>query len=87
MKQLNFNNQKANLTEEDKEEIFEILAKKTRQATRVLLAKRLDNHLDLIPEYGIFNRLIKENYGWIYCAGQSYPDEIRTLRKIVLNLK
>ena len=87
MKQINFNNYKEKMTEKDKEEIFEILAEGTRQKTRELLAKRLDKHLDLIPEFGILNRLIKENHGWNYCAGQSYPDEIRTVRKIILELK
>ena len=87
MKQINFNNYKEKMTEKDKEEIFEILAEGTRQKTRELLAKRLDKHLDLIPEFGILNRLIKEDYGWNYCAGQSYPDEIRTVRKIILELK
>jgi len=88
MKQLNFNNLRTKLTEKDKEEIFEILAKGTRQKTRVLLVKRLESYLDLIPKYGIFNRLTKESYGWSYwSAGQSYPDEIRTMRTIVLDLK
>ena len=87
MKQLNFNNQKSVLTEEDKEEIFDILVKGTRIKTRELLAERLNKHIDLIPEYGIFNRLIKESYGWSYCAGQSYSDEIRCMREIILNLK
>ena len=27
----------------------------------------------------------KENGTWSYCAGQSYPDEIRTLRECILN--
>tara|TARA_R110002167_G_scaffold44097_4_gene132965 strand:- start:164 stop:421 length:258 start_codon:yes stop_codon:yes gene_type:complete len=85
MKQLNFNNQKSVLTEEDKEEIFDILVKGTRIKTRELLAERLNKHIDLIPEYGIFNRLIKESYGWSYCAGQSYSDEIRCMREIILN--
>lgn len=87
MKQINFNNYKEKMTEKDKEEIFEILAKGTRQKTRELLALRLEKHLDLIPEFGILDRLIKESYGWNYCAGQSYPDEIRTVRKIILELK
>jgi hypothetical protein len=87
MKQINFNNYRDKLTEKDKAEIFEILSSRCRQKTKELLAKRLDKHLDLIPEYGILNRLIKEKHGWNYCAGQSYPDEIRTVRKIILELK
>lgn len=75
------------MTDEDKQEIFEILASRTRQKTRELLARRLYKNLSLIPHYGILERLIKEDYGWTYCAGQSYPDEIRTVRKIVLECK
>tara|TARA_R100000781_G_scaffold2334_3_gene3840 strand:- start:2085 stop:2348 length:264 start_codon:yes stop_codon:yes gene_type:complete len=87
MKQINFNNYKDKMTEKDKEEIFEIVSSRCRQKTKELLALRLEKHLDLIPEYGILNRLIKEEHGWFYCAGQSYPDEIRTVRKIILELK
>ncbi len=85
--QINFNNYRDKLTKQDKEEIFGIVSARCRQKTKELLALRLEKHLNLIPEYGILNRLIKENYGWIYVAGQSYPDEIRTVRKIILELK
>ena len=87
MKQINFNNYKDKMNEKDKEEIFKILSSRCRQKTKELLALRLEKHLDLIPEYGILNRLIKEEHGWSYYAGQSYPDEIRTVRKIILELK
>ena len=87
MKQINFNNYKDKMNEKDKEEIFEIVSNRCRQKTKELLALRLEKHLDFIPEYGILNRLIKEEHGWCYCAGQSYPDEIRTVRKIILELK
>ena len=87
MKQINFNNYKEKMTEKDKEEIFEIVSSRCRQKTKELLALRLEKHLNLIPEYGILNRLIKEEHGWCYYAGQSYPDEIRTVRKIILELK
>tara|TARA_Y100000004_G_C8952282_1_gene429138 strand:- start:855 stop:1118 length:264 start_codon:yes stop_codon:yes gene_type:complete len=87
MRQINFNNYKDKMIEKDKEEIFEIVSSRCRQKTKELLAKRLNDHLNLIPEYGILNRLIKEEHGWFYCAGQSYADEIRTVRKIILELK
>lgn len=87
MKQINFNNYRQQLTEQDTNEIFEILSKGLRSKNRELLAKRLNHHLELIPYFGILDRLIKESYGWSYCAGQSYTDEIRTVRQIILNLK
>ena len=87
MKQINFNNYKDKITEKDKAEIFEIVSSRCRQKTKELLTLRLKKHLNLIPEYGILNRLIKEKHSWCYYAGQSYPDEIRTVRKIILELK
>jgi hypothetical protein len=87
MKQINFNNHRSKLTEKDTDEIYELLSNRLRQANKVLLAKRLNDHLELIPHYGILERITKEPYGWNYCAGQSYPDEIRTVRKIILDRK
>ena len=87
MKQINFNNHREQLTEIDIKELYELLSKGLRQNNRELLAKRLEKHLNLIPYYGILDRLIKESDGWSYCAGQSYPDEMRTVRKIILECK
>jgi len=85
--QINFNNYKSQMTEKDLDEIHELLAKGCRKHNRDLLWLRLTTQRSLIPEYGIMNRLIKDTYGWHYCAGQSYPDEIRTVRKIILELR
>lgn len=87
MKQINFNNHRDQLTDQDKEEIFILLSGRLREKNRRLLKTRLDHHLELIPYYGILERIQKESYGWAYCAGQSYPDEIRTVRNIILTLK
>ena len=40
-----------------------------------------------MPTYGILERLTKEGEDWSYRAGQSYPDEIRTIREIILEGK
>ena len=38
-----------------------------------------------MADYGIYGRvLIKEAGGVQYCAGQSYPDEIRTVRECLV---
>lgn len=34
--------------------------------------------------YGIYDRLHIENGAMSYCAGQSYPDEIRTVRELLI---
>lgn len=87
MKQLNFNNYREQLTSDDIDQLVELLGHRCRIDTVNLLRQRLEKHTALIPYWGILNRLIKEGNDWSYCAGQSYPDEIRTVRKIILELK
>ena len=85
--QLNFNNQKSKLNEKDIEEIVSIIGARCQHKTLRRLRINLECSTSYIPQYGILERLIKEENGWSYCAGQSYPDEIRTVRKIILELK
>jgi S-adenosylhomocysteine hydrolase len=87
MKQLNFNNQKEILTDEDIQGIMLILGKGLRMKNFQRLKSMLKYGRNTIPNCGILDRLIKENDGWSYCAGQSYPDEIRTVRNIILTGK
>lgn len=84
MKQMNFNNQKSNLSESDIDQIVTIIAYRCRIKTTNRIRSILTYTPSLIPSYGILERLIKENGNWNYTAGQSYPDEIRTLRAIIL---
>ena len=87
-RQFNFNSDRELLTLDDRKLIFELLAKGLRDKNRALLYRRLFDGFDnLIPYHGILGRLIKDRGVWSYCAGQSYPDEIRTVRKIILELK
>ena len=87
MKQLNFNNQKSKLTDKDIDDILSIVGARCRAKTLRRLRINLECSISFIPQYGILERLIKDENGWSYCAGQSYPDEIRTIRKIILELK
>ena len=88
MRQRNsFNDLKNNLTKDDIDQLVDLLGLRLRAANLVKLRRRLESHASLIPSYGILERLTKEESGWSYCAGQSYPDEIRTVRSIILNLK
>lgn len=70
------------LTETETEEIIEVLCKycqpKTYNSVRSTLA-RVPN----IKSYGIYGRVHLDSPA-SYCAGQSYPDEIRTVRKLLL---
>lgn len=83
-KQENFNNLREELTYADISQITNLVCTKCKSKTRNRVKSLLTYSLSLVPFYGIFDRLIRENGEWSYCAGQSYPDEIRTLREIIL---
>lgn len=86
MTQINFNNYKNKLTDDEIEEITTLITSKCRENTKKRIRAHIKHLKNLIPEYGILNRIIKEDNSWSYCAGQSYPDEIRTVREIILKL-
>lgn len=79
-----FNDLKTQLSEQDVDQLIEIIGHRCRVKTCNRLRSILTYSPSLVPTYGILERLTKENGGWSYCAGQSYPDEIRTLREIIL---
>lgn len=83
-KQLNFNNQKNKLTEQDIDQIMAIVGARCRIKTLNRLRSILTYHPSSVGNFGILERLIKEGNTWSYCAGQSYPDEIRTVRECIL---
>lgn len=84
MKQQNLNTLKQSLTENDIDQIVAIVCHRCRIKTTNRIRSILTYHPSSIPNYGIFDRLLKEGNTWSYCAGQSYPDEIRTLRDCIL---
>lgn len=79
-----FNDLKNQLSEQDIDQIIEIVGYRCRVKTCNRLRSILTYSPSLIQTYGILERLTKKNGGWSYCAGQSYPDEIKTLREIIL---
>lgn len=83
--QKSFNDLKSKLSEQDIDEIVSIVGYRTRAKTCVRLRSILTYGTHTIPSYGIFSRLIKEDGRWTYISGQSYVDEIRTLRGCILN--
>ncbi len=87
MKQLNFNNQKEKLTENDIDQLVEVIGSRCQVKTVNRLRSMLTYGRSTIPSFGILERLIKENGKWGYCAGQSYTDEIKTVRNIILEGK
>ena len=79
-----FPNLRSNLSPEDIDELVTLLGKYCRSKTLVRLRSILTYSPSLIENYGILNRLVKEDGRWTYIAGQSYPDEIRLVRNLVL---
>jgi hypothetical protein len=82
--QINFNNYREKLTEDDIDQIVGIICKGCRPTMWGRIRKTLEYFPISIPHLGIFERLIKENGKWRYIAGQSYPDEIKTVRESIL---
>ena len=84
MKQENLNTLKSQLTEEDINALIDIIGHRCRIPTIQRLRSILTYHSSSIQNFGILDRVIKEDGKWFYCAGQSYPDEIRTVRECIL---
>ena len=83
-RQENLNTLKDKLTENDIDDIIMILGYRCRIKTINRLRSILTYSASSLQSFGIYNRLIKENDKWSYCAGQSYVDEIKTLRNCIL---
>ena len=82
--QTNFNNFKDQMTEDDIDQLVALLGSRCRSKTLIRLRSVLTYGKHSLPSYGILERLVKENGSWSYIAGQSYPDEIRTIREIII---
>lgn len=75
----------ARLTDTQKNQLFGLLAGRTRAGTRERLQRRINLPLSLWPNYGIFQRVQFEPDGGVsYCAGQNYPAEIAYIRALII---
>ena len=83
MKPLTFNNI-PELSDNDIDQITAILGFRCRQKTLIRLRSLLKYGKRLIPSYGLLERITFENGVWNYTAGQSYLDEIRTIRELII---
>jgi len=72
------------LNQEQQEAILGIIGKRCRQPTKERLARRLALPLALWERYGIYSRMIIEDQSAYYICGQSWHDEMRTLRECIL---
>lgn len=80
-----FTDLKQELSENDIDSILEVIGTRCRVKTLTRLRSILTYGPSTIEDCGILRRLTKEQDGsWSYCAGQSYTDEIRTVRNVIL---
>ncbi len=75
-------NHKIDLTEDEVYAVVAVIGDHCQQKTKDKLCRRLAL-VSLMPNYGIYDRVIISPRA-SYCAGQSYPDEIRTVRRLIL---
>jgi hypothetical protein len=72
------------LTDKQKADILAMIGKRCRQTTVDRLARRLELPLSLWQRFGIYSRLTLDDNGADYICGQSWLDEMRTLRQCIL---
>lgn len=84
MKQINFNNYRQQLTDADKEQIAAEICYRCRLKTYQRVLSVLKYNCSSLPEYGIFNRIVKERDKWQYVVGQYAPSELKTIRELIL---
>jgi len=73
------------LTETEKAAILALIGAKCRATTKQRLERRLNTPLSCWERFGIYSRMVFKNGDADYICGQSWPDEMRTLRECVLN--
>lgn len=85
MRYTEFRDVQKSLTDDDIDQLVNIIGSKCRHATKVRIRSVLTYGPSTIPDLGIMRRLIKDEgtRKWEYVAGQSYPDEIRVVRNII----
>lgn len=88
-KQINFNDRKKDLTENDIDNLISLIGYRCRLKTLQRLRSVLKYHAVSMRSYGIYDRLMFNEYGkneWSYCAGQDYNSEIKLVRELMLKV-
>lgn len=73
------------LTDKQKADIWLMVGKKCRSHTKARLSRMIDLPLSLWEKYGIYSRVTLDHEGASYICGQSWNDEMATLRECILN--
>lgn len=71
------------LTDQEQESLVRVFGAYCQERTKRRLAA-VARWVPDIESYGIFNRVVFRNGECHYVTGQSYPDEIRVVRKLLL---
>jgi hypothetical protein len=74
------------LSEDDIEQILENLFRGCRKTTKMRARLSLENNVgaQATRSCGMMQRIMKDRYGWSYCAGQDYDTEIAWVRKHII---
>jgi hypothetical protein len=72
------------LSDKQKSDILDMVGKGCRQNTKERLQRKIDTPLFCWKRYGIYSRLVLNDKGADYICGQSWVDEMRTLRDCIL---
>ena len=83
-KYIEFREVQTKLTEKDIDELVALIGSRCRHETKARIRSVLTYSPSTIPDYGIMRRLMFYRGSWTYTAGQSYPDEIRVVRNIII---
>jgi len=71
------------LSEEEANSLHALVSNRCRENTKRELRYAI-SYIPNIRSFGIYIRVLFRNGQAEYCAGQSYPDEIRTVRECLL---
>lgn len=74
------------LTETEQTMIVYDIGRGCRQATKEKLRRKVSLPLSLWNDYGIYSRMTFEDGLPRYICGQSWTDEMRTLRELILDI-
>ena len=73
------------LSESEQISLYKLISSRCRHNTKSKIGWRLELPLPLWKDYGIYSRVVFVNGEVDYICGQSWHDEMRTLRECVLD--
>lgn len=73
------------LSNDQVDELVKMIGYRCRHDTKAKLRRRLELPLALLRNHGIYGRVVITENGCTYYCGQSWDDEMRTLRECLIN--